>query len=113
MLCSEEKQTFALGWADVAEPGAVAPALTELQRSAAANLQASLLAQGPAAVPGMTPNAAALRTALQGRRPDGQAAWAEVLVFAHGLQVYQATWMGAQPAGDQARHFVQALRVLP
>ena len=111
LLCAEEQQTFALGWGRLGEASAVGPALGELVRGAASNLQATVLTQQPATVPGMTPQAAALRTVLKGRSPDGQPTWAEVWVFAHGLQVYQATWMSAQPAGDQAQHFVQALKL--
>jgi hypothetical protein len=113
LVCTEDQQTFALGWADMGEPSAVAPALGELARGAAARLKATVVAQTPASVPGMTPQAAAVRSSLQGQRPDGQSARAEVLVFAHGLQVYQAMWLGPQAPDAQAQHFLQALKVQP
>lgn len=109
VVCSADGHTFALTSADVGDPARVAPALQALLQSAQANLQGRVLAEQPAAVPGMTPNAAAVRRQLAGRMPDGREVREQVQVFAHGLRVFQATVVGPQAGTSQAGPFFEAI----
>lgn len=109
LACTESGQTFAVAWADLGDPAAVGAALRALAAGAAANLQATPAAAASAAVAGMTPHDAAVHWRLAGRRPDGQALAAEVVVFAHGTRVFQATWLGQAPGA--ATVFMQSLKV--
>ena len=109
VVCSADGHTFALTSADVGDPARVAPALQALLQSAQANLQGRVLAEQPAAVPGMTPNAAAVRRQLAGRMPDGREVREQVQVFAHGLRVFQATVVGPVAGTSQAGPFFEAI----
>ena len=80
---------------------------------AQANVQGQVLAEQPAAVPGMTPNPEARRWRLQGRLPDGQAVAEQVQVFAHGTRVFQAAVIGPQADEARAGPFFEGLKVLP
>lgn len=113
LSCTADGHTFAVASADTGDPAQVGPALQALAASAQANLRATVVAEQPAAVPGMTPHAAALRWRLRGQLPDGRAVAEQMQVFAHGTRVYQATVVG--PEADDARSvpFFDALRVLP
>lgn len=113
MACSADGHTFAVASADVGLPAQVGPSLQALANAARANVQGSTTSEQAAAVPGMTPAAHARHWRLQGRLPDGQAVAEQVLVFAHGTRVFQATVVG--PVSDEPRvaPFFQALRVLP
>ena len=61
----------------------------------------------------MTPQPSARQWRLAGHLPDGQPVIEEVLVFAHGLRVVQATLVGPSAGADLTRPFFEALRVLP
>lgn len=113
VACSADGHTFALVSADLGDPMRVGPALQALGQSAQANVRASVVSEQAAAVPGMTPNPAARRWRLQGQLPDGQAVAEQVLVFAHGTRVYQASLIGAQADDTRAAPFFDAIRVLP
>ena len=113
MACSAQDHTFAVSMTTLASPAAVAPALQALGVAARANLAGQVSQEQPALVPGMTPHDAARRWRLSGKLPDGQPAVAEVLVFAHGLQVYQATVLGRSVGPAQLQPFLDALRVRP
>lgn len=111
--CRAGEITWALAMTEVSGPDRVAAALTELQRSSAANLGAE--GPGPATpliVPGATPHLGSVRLALRGRLPDGQAVRAEVAVFARGTHVYQATALGATLPPEPLETFFASLRVL-
>ena len=112
-VCSADAHSFALASADVAEPARVGPALQALLLAAQANLQAKLVSEQPAAVPGMTPQPGALRRQLLGQMPDGRAVQAQVQVFARGLRVFQATVVGPQVGPTQAGPFFEALDLPP
>ena len=111
LVCSAEGHTFALASADVGDPGRVAPALQALLQAAQANVQGQVLAEQPAAVPGMTPQAGAVRRQLAGRMPDGRAVREQVEVFAHGLRVFQATVVGPDAGPSQAGPFFEAIEL--
>lgn len=113
LSCSADDHVFAVASADVGDPARVAPALQALAAAARANVQATVLDEQAAAVPGMTPQAAARRWRLRGQLPDARPVAEQLLVFAHGTRVFQASLIG--PAADDARAapFFDALRVLP
>ncbi len=113
LACSADGHTFALASADLADPSQVAAALQALGQTAQRNVQARIVAEQPAAVPGMTPNPSARRWRLQGQLPDGQAVAEQVLVFAHGTRVFQATLIGAHADDARAAPFFDAIRVQP
>jgi hypothetical protein len=113
VACAARDHTFALASAALADPAAVGPALQALGAAARANVDGRVLEEGQAAVPGMTPQAAARRWRIQGRLPDGQPVVEEVWVFAHGLRVVQATVVGPSSGVDLVRPFVEALRITP
>lgn len=99
LSCSVGDQLYAVAAVDMGDPARVGPALRALREAARANVAGQVRSERPAQVPGMTP-ADARRVLIEGRRPDGQAVRVEVLVFAHGTRVYQATVLG--PAVDRA-----------
>lgn len=113
LACSADGHTFALASADLGDPSQVGSALQALGQSAQRNVQARVVAEQPAAVPGMTPNPSARRWRLQGQLPDGQSVAEQVLVFAHGTRVFQATLIGAQADDARAAPFFDSIRVRP
>lgn len=113
LSCAADDHLFAVATADVADALRVVPALQALNAAAQANLGGRLLGQRAAAVPGMTPNPAALHSQLAGQRPDGQPLAEQVLVFAHGTRVFQATVIGPQADDARAQPFFESIRVLP
>ncbi|WP_157271129.1 hypothetical protein [Azohydromonas aeria] len=108
--CEAAGLRFAVARADVQEPARVEAALAALAAAQARNLQATLPAGEPVQVPGMTPNAQARRYALTGRRPDGSGVQAQLLLFARGTQVLQATVLDAAPDAPAVHTFMEALR---
>ena len=113
LACSLEEHTYALASADLIDPGQVGPALRALGQAALANLQGRIEWEAPAQVKGMTPYAEARHWRLRGQRPDGQAVLAQVLVFAHGARVFQATVIGPQADDRLAQALFEPLEVLP
>jgi hypothetical protein len=111
MACSADGHNFAMASADMADPARVGPALEALGQAARANIQGQVLSDRPASVPGMTPNAGSRVWQLQGRLPDGQAVREQVLVFAHGLRVFQATVVGPLASERQAKPFFEAIEL--
>jgi hypothetical protein len=111
--CSAGDVTWALAFADVADPAVVSAALDELRQSAAANLGAATAQTLALAVPGATPNAASTRVLVSGRLPDGTAVQEQVAVFTRGTVVFQATVIGPQLPGDGVETFFGALRTGP
>lgn len=120
LACSADDHVFAIASADLGDPALVPAALQALGGAARDNLRARVLADQAAAVPGMTPQAAARRWQLRGQLPDGRAVAEQVQVFAHGTRVFQASVIGPAAAGDdtaaldrRAAPFFDALRVEP
>ena len=100
LSCTADGHRFAIASADVADPARVGPALKALAAAAQANVQGVVEADRVALVPGMTPQPAARWRRVQGRLPDGQPVREQVLVFAQGMRVFQATLVG--PVADDA-----------
>ena len=108
--CSAGGQTWALAWADVVDPAQLGPALRELRDAAAANIGAQSSVPLPLNVPGATPHADSTRLRLEGRRADGQPVREQVLLFARGTLVVQATALGATLPDDAVDTFFASLR---
>jgi hypothetical protein len=112
-VCNAADLTWALALADVADPGRVAPALVALQAGAAANLGATAASSTRQNVPGATPQAASGRARLSGHLPDGRAVQMEVLVFARGTQVFQASVVGAALPDEAVEAYFTSIRFAP
>lgn len=113
LACTADGHTFALASAELGDPGRVGPVLQALGQAAQVNVQATVVAEQPARVPGMTPNLSARRWLLHGRLPNGQAVIEQVQVFAHGTRVFQAAVIGPVADGSRVDPFLEALKVLP
>ncbi len=111
--CSAGGQTWALAFADVADPARVGAALRELGATAAANINAARGGAQAVQVPGATPQADSGRQHLVGRLPDGQVVQEQIVVFAHGTRVFQATVVGSQLPDEAVEMFFGSLRVRP
>lgn len=109
--CRAGDHLFAIASAEVVDPARVGPALQALSASAQANLAAQVESDQPAQVRGMTPQPAARHQRLAGRRPDGQALRAQLLVFSFGTRVYQVTVLGPQVDEALMRPLLEALEV--
>lgn len=112
LACTADGHTFAIASADMAEPARVDAALQALGAAAVANVQGRVEAEHPAAVPGMTPYPAARRWQAAGRLPGGTAVRQQVLVFAHGLRVFQATVVGPRADEGLAKPFFDSIEVV-
>lgn len=112
--CTAAGQTFGIVWADVADPARVGPALMALRAAAAANVAAdaalALPAPEPFLLPGATPNAGNGRMRLAGRLPDGAAVQMQLVVFARGTRVYQASVLGAAVTDEAAENYFGSMR---
>jgi hypothetical protein len=111
--CRAGDSTWALAFADVAEPAHVGPALTELRAAAARNLGASDARILPLKVEGATPNPASQRVEIRGRIADGRLVTEQLAVFAVGTRVFQATALGEALEPDAAETFFASLCVAP
>jgi hypothetical protein len=109
--CSVDKATFAIASALLSDPAAVPVALDQLAAASLANVDGRIVAEQPAQVPGMTPQAGARRLRISGHLSDGQAVEIDTVVFAHGLRVYQASVVGGASEGRQA--LFDSLRIAP
>jgi hypothetical protein len=115
LSCAAGGSTYAIAFADVADPGAVSPGLEAWRQGAASNLgvAASAAVAEPMTVPGMTPNAAAGRLRIEGRLPDGAAVVEHAAFFVHGLRIYQASVIGPSPAEAALTPFFSSLKLVP
>ena len=111
LTCSADGHTFAIASAELTDPARVGPALQALGTAARANVQGQIDTEQPAAVPGMTPYPDARRWQLTGRLPDGVAVREQVLVFGHGLRVFQATVVGPRADERMAQPFFDSIKV--
>ncbi len=110
LACEAAGATFALAFIDAADPAGVAATLAELRTTALRNVQAAAPQVLPVQVPGMTPNAAAVRVSVAGQLPGGGAVHAHAAFFTHRLRVYQATVIGAEPPLPAVQAFFDALK---
>ena len=113
MLCRTDDHTFALSTAAMSDPTQVGPALAALLAAAQANVGGRITSEQAAKVAGMTPQPGARRRQLVGQLPDGQPIHEQVLVFAHGLRVFQATLVGPQADEARATPFFDSMMLAP
>lgn len=111
LVCSAGGVTFALSFFDVGGPAAVGAMLDELGRLAVGNVGGTVTRSQPALVTGMAPSDKALRLSIAGRLPDGVAVNEQVVLFARGLRVYQASLIGAKLDAESVETFVTSLRL--
>ena len=111
VACRAGDVTWALAFADMADPAKVAQALQDLRASSAGNLGGTPTVTGPMQLPGMTPNPQAERVQVQGRLPGGEAVRLESGFFAHGTRVYQATAMGKALDAEAVATFFDGLKL--
>jgi hypothetical protein len=111
--CTAGGSTWALAFAEMADPSSVGPALAELRAAAVQNLGASQVRPMDLKVYGATPNPLSQHFEIQGRMPDGRAATEQLAVFAKGTRVYQATALGEKLDRDATESFFGSLRVTP
>lgn len=113
LACSVGEHTFALASVPLTDPAAVPAALRALVDGARTNVGGAVERQQPAAVPGMTPQADARRLRVVGHRPDGRTVTEELVVFAHGLRVFQATVLGPKVDAVTSAPFFDGLVIEP
>jgi hypothetical protein len=109
LSCSAGAATYALAYADLADPAAVGPTLVALREQTAANIGAAPGAPTGLQVAGMTPNPHAGRSAWSGRLPDGGAVQVQAAFFTKGLRVYQASVVGSAVGGEAVETYFAAL----
>lgn len=113
LVCDDRGTTFAVAYADMADPAVVTAALEELRQAAAGNVKAATVREAALAVPGMTPNPRAGRLQFDGRRPDGGRLQEQAVFFAYGMRVFQATVLASRLQESEAQAFFGALRIAP
>jgi hypothetical protein len=113
LACSVGDTTFALTFARLSDPAAVATTLGEWRAAALANLGGATATPLPLQLGGATPNAQAAMLVLRGRRPDGSAVLQQAAFFAKGLRVYQASVIGSELPAEATQTFFVGLKVLP
>jgi hypothetical protein len=109
--CAAQGQTWGMASAELTDPAAVGPALAELARAAVANVQGQARSERAARVPGATPNDGNRQFVLTGQQPGGKPVAMQLVVFAHGTRVHQATVLGATVGAEAADTFFGGLRV--
>jgi hypothetical protein len=111
--CTAGGTTWAVAFADTADPARVGSALSALRHAAAQNLGASAPRVLALQVEGATPNPASERVQFEGRLPDGRPVTEQVAVFAKGTRVFQAVALGDRLDAEAADGFFASLRFLP
>ena len=111
--CVAEGNTFAVAYADVADPASLTGVLGAWRRAAADNLGGEVGILSPPVVAGMTPNANAGRLRIRGRLPGGGEVVEHASHFVHGLRIYQASVLGSAPADAAVDPFFAGLRLAP
>jgi len=109
--CRAGDATWAIAFADTAEPSKVGPALAALRVASASNLGGTPRVMAPLQISGMTPNPQAERVRIEGKLPGGEAVNLEAAFFVKGTRVFQATVMGAQPGSEAAATFFDSLKL--
>ncbi len=113
-VCDAGGVTWALAHAQINDPGRIGTALVQLREAAKANVEAVQMTSVPVNVPGMTPSGDAVRLAMQGSRVDraGRSpVRQEVVLFAHGTIVFQATALGERLDEVALDAFFSSLRL--
>jgi hypothetical protein len=110
LVCTAAEMTFAVSFLDVADPARVAVVLRELRTVAVRNVNGTAPQLSPLQIKGMTPSEEASRVKVDGKLPDGAVVQEHAAFFAHGLRVYQATVIGANPTPQAVQTFFEGLK---
>ena len=112
--CTVSGVSYALAFADMADPALVTLAIDELARAAHGNLAAAAPgASTPLNVRGATPNRQSASWTVSGRLPDGRKVEERLALFAYGTRVYQATAVGERIDASAWDNLVGSLKVGP
>lgn len=109
--CSAGGATYALSFAEAADPARIGSLLVEWRRSVAANLDGAEELVAPARISGMTPQPKAQQVRIVGHLPDGTAVEEHAVYFVKGLRVYQAAIVGDKPRAEALDTFLSGLRL--
>ena len=110
VTCGANETTYGLGYALLADPNQVTPALGEMRRAAAANIGARDAVASPWSLRGMTANPLAEKLAVEGRSADDKPVHEQAAFFVRGLRIYQATIVGPQIDTEAAETFFSGLK---
>jgi len=113
LSCAAGGATYALAYADLADPSGLADTLAALREQTAANIGVAPGTPAGLQVAGMTPNPQAGRSVWSGRLPDGGPVQVQAAFFTRGLRVYQASIVGAAAGGEAAEIYFAALDLRP
>ncbi|MCR5885178.1 hypothetical protein LRS03_20860 [Rhizobacter sp. J219] len=111
VACRAGDATWALAFADMADPAKVTQALQDLRSANASNLKGTPTVIGEMRLAGMSPNPQAERVRVQGRLPAGDEVVLESGFFARGTRVYQATVMGKAVDAEALATFFDGLKL--
>jgi hypothetical protein len=110
LVCSTAGATYAVSFADVADPARMSALLSEWRAVAIANVRGAAGPPTPMQVAGMTPNDQSVRVAIDGKLPDGAAVQERAAFFVHGLRAYSASVIGAKLDPAAAEVFLAGLK---
>jgi hypothetical protein len=110
LVCTAGDVTYALSFFDATDPTRVSATLAEWRATAVRNVQGAAPELQPLQIKGMTPNDEAVRLSVAGRLPDGAAVREHAVFFVHGLRVYSATVLGANPPQQAVDTFFSGLK---
>ena len=109
-VCSAGGLTWGLAHADMVDPALVGTALVELRAAAARNLGAVPAALAPLPIMGTAPHPESGSTRLEGRSPAGAPLRMQLVVYARGTRVYQASVLGESLPEDAVQTFLSSIR---
>ena len=108
--CDTGGATFALLYADIAEPAQAAAALDHWRQASQATLGATESRGTPFAPPGALAFPQSQRVSAQGKRADGSPVRSEAAYFARGSLVVQAVVYASDPRPEWLAPFFEGLR---
>lgn len=113
--CVAGDMTFALAHATLASEAHAAQALSELHRSAVANVRGTVTASSPAQFDQASADPSAQHLSIDGHMPDGKVLREQVALFRQGRDVFQLTTLGPTDKfqSDAAQTFADSVRLSP
>ncbi|HMC14610.1 MAG TPA: hypothetical protein VKI18_03195 [Albitalea sp.] len=111
LSCEAAGATYGLSQVDMADPGKVHAALSELRRSAAVNVGGTAQRVAALDVPGMTPNPLAERVMIAGHGRDGAPLVEQAGFFSRGTRCFQATVFGPKLEREAVDTFFAGLKL--
>jgi hypothetical protein len=110
--CMAKDTTYAIGYANVVDPGQVTRAIEQLRGAAAVNIGAAPAGGVAWSVSGMTPNPLAEKVVMTGHDAEGKPIHEQAVFFVKGLRVYQATMVGPVLDPEAAETFFGGLKLV-